>query len=638
MGMKRRAPRSRNPRVRELERELDKLREQLRDSRERYQLVVEHVPAQIVSLDADGRVRFANHHPPGTDQNALIGKTYADLIPADYRHELEDTLRRILNGGGPIESVTTGTTGIIYRTIAVPVVVQGRIDGVLMIATDITEQRRIESELRESESRHRSLLEGLPDYVGVIDSDRRITYVNRTGPSFTLEQVVGSNVYATIAPAFRDRAREAIDTAFRTGEVTEYATEVPEAQRHYSCRCAPVVIDGETAAVIVIATDVSDRVRAEKRLRLADRMTSMGSLVAGLAHELQNPLTYVIGNLSYALGNLDALQHSTDRATWLKHRANLQESLDGARRAAGIISDLSTFARGDDETETKEVDLRPVLQSCIRMASNEIRHRARLVVGLDGVPPVSGNASRLGQVFLNLIMNASQAIPDGAASDHVIEVIGKMRGSDTVAVEVRDTGHGIPDDIMERLFDPFFTTKSVGEGTGLGLSICNEIVTSLGGRIEVESAVGRGSVFRVLLPRFVGQRDPAAPAAASPGDGKSRRRRILIIDDDDGVRRSLELLLEHHEVVGVSSGREALQLLETDSGFTRILCDLMMPNMSGIDVFHELARRPGRLHERIVFITGGAFSPRARSFLRSIDNLCLAKPFNLDELETAVRG
>jgi PAS domain S-box-containing protein len=259
------------------------------------------------------------------------------------------------------------------------------------------------------------------------------------------------------------------------------------------------------------AEDVTDRREIDRRLALADRMASVGTLAAGVAHEINNPLSYILSNLKFLSGELGELE--------AKHPERLEEArkvtneaLEGAERVRRIVLDLHTFASPDDKPGP--VDVHRVLDLAINIASNQIRVRARMVKDYGQVPLVQGDESRLGQVAINLLVNAAQAIPEGHPDENEIRIVTRVDSAGRTLIEVRDTGCGIPPEIRSHVFEPFFTTKPVGTGTGLGLSICHGIVTALGGEITLESDLGKGSVFRVALPPAL---PPAAPGATGGG-------------------------------------------------------------------------------------------------------------------------
>jgi CheY-like chemotaxis protein len=274
------------------------------------------------------------------------------------------------------------------------------------------------------------------------------------------------------------------------------------------------------------------------------------------------------------------------------------------------------------------------------MAGNELRHRARLVKKLDEVPPVFANEARLSQVLLNLLLNAVQAIPDGESWNHEIHLTTRLDGAaGRVVVEVRDSGCGMPRAVLRRLFTPFFTTKPVGVGTGLGLSICHRIVTAMGGAIEVESEVGKGSCFRVLLPPVSAEmlHVPLAPLAPATPLHETARARVLVIDDEPLIATVVKrTLVDEHDVVTCPSAEAALDLLGAGEAFDLVLCDLMMPRMTGMDLHAEIVRRWPAYEARLVFLTGGAFTPRAREFLERTSCAHLEKPFDAQTLRQLV--
>jgi CheY-like chemotaxis protein len=277
----------------------------------------------------------------------------------------------------------------------------------------------------------------------------------------------------------------------------------------------------------------------------------------------------------------------------------------------------------------------------MRVTKNEIQHRARLVTELADVPPVFGSEHRIEQVFLNLLVNAVQALPDDRP-DNEIRVTLRADATGAVVVEVADNGPGISDDIRARIFDPFFTTKRVGLGLGLGLSICHGIVTAHGGTIAVDSTLDAGSIFRVILPAMARHASstatPAPPVKEPILEAPLVRLRVLVIDDEPALCAMIVRVLEDECDVHVAvNGREALdRLVHATTPYDVILCDLMMPDMTGMDLFAEVARRYPGLEDRFVLMTGGAFTPRATAFLAQIGNRRLEKPFDGKTLRAAI--
>ena len=385
-----------------------------------------------------------------------------------------------------------------------------------------------------------------------------------------------------------------------------------------------------------------ERQQIESKLLLAERMASVGTLAAGVAHEINNPLAYIFGNIAYvngAIGRAEAAPGGAriiDKATADEMTQALDEALDGAQRVRNIVSDLRTASRADDQG-LGPVDLRQVLDVAIRITNNLMRHSARLVVDLDEVPTVQANESRLGQVFVNLLANAAQAMPERDTSMNEIRVRSRTEAGQAVG-EVSDNGSGMSRETIRRIFDPFFTTKAVGVGTGLGLSICHSIVTAVGGTITVDSAVGVGTTFRVSIPVPAAEAKPAERRTTTSVPPPNSRARILVVDDEPFVGAMVRRMLgSDHDVVAVGSGKEAVDLLASGTYFDVVLCDLMMSGMTGMDVFANIERDVPHFADRFGFITGGAFTPRAREFLENGSHKLLRKPFDARSLRAFVR-
>jgi len=383
---------------------------------------------------------------------------------------------------------------------------------------------------------------------------------------------------------------------------------------------------GAPVRILGTVMDMSEREEMRARLSLADRMASVGTLAAGVAHEINNPLAYVIANLDYARQEIEEAAASQKPPEGVELPRALREAREGAERVRLIVKDLKTFSRPDD-ARLERVDLRRAIDSAVTLAWNEIRHRARLVKRYGPIPEVWANEARLGQVFLNLLINAAHAIPEGAADRNEIRVITRVDAQGRVVAEIQDTGMGIPEDIRPRVLEPFFTTKPPGEGTGLGLSICHGIVTSLGGELQFDSEVGRGTTFRVVL----------APQAQERPEGgveqkvvkPASRARILAVDDEQLVLNALRRTLgSEHELLLFNRPQAALTWLEQGEPWDLILCDLMMPEMTGMEFHAEVRRRMPERVDRIIFVTGGAFTAGARDFLSHITNLRVEKPFD----------
>lgn len=243
------------------------------------------------------------------------------------------------------------------------------------------------------------------------------------------------------------------------------------------------------------------------QLAQTERLAALGTLAAGLAHEINNPLTYVLLQLAQATRLLSTLMSDEDRARIGQLESLVRGSMEGAERIRGIMTGIRAFSRSDD-ISMKAVDVRVPLDAALKLVMNEIRYRARLVKNYTDPPLVMANEGRLGQAFLNLIINAVQAISEGNAQEHEIRVsVGSDEAGDLV-VELSDTGEGIPPHLLGRIFEPYFSTKPIGQGTGLGLSISHTIINSFHGQITAVSEVGRGTTFRIVLPAIPPEKAP----------------------------------------------------------------------------------------------------------------------------------
>ena len=497
-------------------------------------------------------------------------------------------------------------------------------------------RRREEQALRTSEAKFRAAFYNAATGIHLLDGDGHVLEHNQVLASmlgYSAEEMRGMHLRQLLDPEQLEGAETALrEMALgkRDASTGERRYRGKDGRTHHAVVRATAVRDSKGAFQYAIAMveDVTEKRALEAQLLLADRMSALGTLAAGVAHEINNPLAFILSNLTYALEELAR----TGTAPGEVVRA-LEEAREGSVRVREIVRDLKTFSRPEEGLD-EEVDLPTVVRSAMNLAQNEIRHRAQLEVDLRPVPPVSASAHRLGQVFLNLLINAAQAIPEGQADRHRIRVACRQEGG-RVVVEVSDTGAGIAEEHLHRIFEPFFTTKPVGVGTGLGLSVCHGIVTAVGGEITVESRPG-ATTFRVTLPATIA----AAAAAEEPTRPRARRgrARVMVVDDEPMVARAIARTLSAHEVTVLQSGAAALARLRQDPGYDVILCDLMMPELNGMELHERLLLEAPCACERLVFMTGGAFTPQAREFLERVPNPRVDKPFEPAALRALVEG
>jgi PAS domain S-box-containing protein len=388
--------------------------------------------------------------------------------------------------------------------------------------------------------------------------------------------------------------------------------------------------DGRPTELVGSAQDITDRRLMQQQLKISDKLASIGTMASGIAHEINNPL-------SYLSNNVEIIERKLGARTGDRSDATIDEALSAVKHAAGRVRDivrgLKTLSRNEDDAR-EPVDVARTADLAVAIAAHEIGRRARLVRAYSDVPPVMANESRLSQVLVNLLVNAAQACELPGRSDYEIRIeISSDAGN--VVIAVSDNGIGIDPGVERRIFDPFFTTKPTGVGTGLGLSICHGIVNELGGSIRVETALGKGSRFEVTLP--AARRDaPRSELCPSPPSREAtpRRARVLVVDDEPRYARSLALLLgENHDVVLAPNGKAALEGLRSNGPFDLVLCDLMMPEMTGMEVYAQLSEEQ---RERVVFLTGGPTTDAARSFLAQRSIRHLEKPIDPSVLERLV--
>jgi PAS domain S-box-containing protein len=560
------------------------------------------------------------------------------LVSAEDRPRLEEALRCALSSGDDLRVELRVTAGGRERWIAL----QGQrfLDGageparVAGTLQDATDRRHAEQELRRQALMFESLSDGLValDPSGVVvdwNPAAEAIYGHRRA------EALGRRLDELLGPAEGEAFTRALLEAVR--HYGRWSAEVPLHHREGSARDVEVVAmpladaNGRTLGVVTLHRDVGERRRVQERLRLAERLTSLGTLASGMAHEINNPLAYVLGNVDYAAGQLEVAQGSA-RLGEVKNA--LAEARLGAERIRTLVRDLRFLSHGGAWDERDPVDLNAAVEFACRVTSTRVRHRARLRRDLGEIPTVLGSEARLGQVAINLLVNAAQAIPEGAAAENEIRVATRFDASaGRVVLEVADTGCGMTPEVKARVFDPFFTTKSVGEGTGLGLSICHAFVVSAGGEIAIESEPGRGTTVRVSLPAGV------AGAAAPPGRPAEAPRpaRVLVVDDDALVLSALKRLLSpRHEVVTAPSAAEALELVGGGARYDAILCDVMMPEMDGTAFHARLSSLAPEQAGRVVFMSGGTFEPRVRAALEALPNWKIAKPCPREELERVV--
>lgn len=496
----------------------------------------------------------------------------------------------------------------------------------LRTAVDIALRRsRLDRGARQRERWLATALRTVQDAVITTDANGRVVFMNPAAESLT-----GSSLGQALG---RDAAEllRTLDRELVVSQTTPLGVDAgpPEEQARGS---------------VIVLHDIGERQKLQRQLEHADRLSSLGAMAASTAHELNNPLTVVMANagiISDILGHLRGSLPGPLAAPELSRFASIDEAVGdlqaAASRMARIVGDLRAFSRPQDNAPAR-IDLRHCIEWAVRATAHEYQLRAHILTRFEPAPAVIGEQARIEQVLVNLLVNAAHAIAPGDMDANEVLVSLRTAEDGRAVVEIRDSGAGMPKEVLERIFDPFFTTKATGVGTGLGLAICQGIIKALGGEIRVSSNVGKGTSFTVLL-------NPAPPE--SPPDQKAtadalpvtQPGRLLLIDDEVTLLRAMQRILEDegHQVVATHSAPQALAQLDAGESFDLVISDLMMPTMTGMEFFSVLRARHPRLVSRVVFVTGGAVTSQAAAFLDSIPNAKLEKPFKAARLCAMVR-
>jgi PAS domain S-box-containing protein len=614
-----------------------------------YRVLMDEMSEGVATLGKDGLISYCNARFAtifGIPAERIVGSTIFSLLPKAAKNRVAALLQAGLFTVSRGE-FHVGQKGREAKTVCLAVSKVAMDTGITqcVIATDLTYEKRREKEvaaeraereaaLRASEERYRRIVETAVEGIWLVDAEGRTTFANRALSDmleYAPAELKGKPIFDFMNEESADAAQRFLGRRRRYSELREFGFRAKSGRELWALlSMSPIETErGGYQGAVVMVSDVSDRRKLQAQLLLADRMSSLGTLSAGVAHEINNPLAYVIASLDLVADRLPELAAALEREDAHFLEQQLSRAREGTERVRKIVRDLKSFSRVDEETVTV-TDLVKSLNTSLTLVWNEIKHRARLVKDFDRLPPVRANEARLGQVFINLFVNAAQAMPEGDIEHNELRVVGRTDALGNAVVEIHDTGCGIPPEYLDRIFEPFFTTKPVGEGTGLGLAICHGIVTSLGGTLSVQrTEVGKGTVFRVVLPAAKSALESSRPPPIALPRPKQRGR-ILVIDDEkeltDVTREGLSVL---HDVMTTQDARQALEWIGAGARFDLILCDMMMPLMTGMEFHMRLSTLAPEQADRIVFMTGGAFTPRAREFLARLPNLRLEKPFDL---------
>jgi two-component system, cell cycle sensor histidine kinase and response regulator CckA len=579
--------------------------------------------------------------PPVPGEAAATGGFEAGLSRAILEAAALDGTEQGSGASGLETSVCRRDGRVLPLSIAATPI-EGSEDSVLGMLSDLRASRSVEDAVRRAEERFESLVECMLASVWILRR-RRVIYANRAAADlFGVDRslLIGVDVAELFHPEDVPALAEHLERVER-GEVVlphEYRAMARDRSILVLELSSVTLIYDNEPTVLSFGRDVTERKREEQRLLQADRLSALGMLASGMAHAINDPLTYVLLNLDHLsrclpglAGNLDSLPDTM---------ARLAEAREGADRMATIVKRMRSFAR-TDESSNRVLDLRAVLESVVDLVGHEVHHRGKLTTRFENVPPVLANESKVEQICLGLLLFAAQMLPDDAAQQREVRLSLEADERQFAVLEIVCEGCNVTESDVQNLFDPFSASDD-GKVLGFGLNVCSGLVEQLGGQIEAELLPGTGLLLRTAIPcvslqRLTETKLPSSPPSSMPPlpGGKAR---VLVVDDDPGVGRALRLMLEQeHDVKSLVKPREALQELLSDSGYDLVFCDLMMPDLSGMDIYQVLRfNRPG-YEAKIVFMTGGAFTPSARRFLAQIPNQRIEKPFNLHSLQRLVQ-
>ena len=567
-------------------------------------------------------------------RDKMVGQPYRAALPATPRRELESAIAAVLAGEEaravvvPLRRGEQSETTLVIRVSPAPageVVLMLRELHVDVLGELGGGHRLLQT--AEGERRNYELLfRSLPTAALVLDVDGRVVEANAAASELfalsTPTALRGAALDAWLPAGQRPLLLQTIHQAIAAHRKTELTFELSvEPPREIRAMVAPVDPMHATTHAILVAVEVSREVLLQRKLLRSDRLSQLGALVSGVAHELNNPLAAIA-----AFGEALVLDPS---------QADVQESAEVIRseamRAGRIVQTLLDFARQRPRVQTA-VDLGEIADRVLalqRSGFKRARIRASVSIPKD-VPAVAGDPQELQQVLLNAVVNARQAIETSGRAGQII--IAAQATDNHVVVTVEDTGPGVPPEILDRVFEPFFTTKAE-QGTGLGLAISFGLVRGMGGRMWMQNVEGGGARLSFELPVDAGDAGAGSEAGAQ---SDSRRLSVLVIEDEDSVRRAMALLAKRlgHEVTTVGRFVDATERLAApDARYDALLVDVHLDDEhTGFDLFARLREEGQGRERRIVFTTGDSISLQTRDALQQADRPVLRKPFSLDEL------
>ncbi|MCD6361992.1 MAG: PAS domain S-box protein [Armatimonadetes bacterium] len=614
------------------------LLERIREARDRWQQTFDSITELVTVHDASGRISAANQAMAdylSKSPDELVGRDVEQVF-GRMGEEVANSLRHCIETGQSSNREDMNWPGgRIHQVQVTPLKdASGEVIGCVRIARDVTARRHAADRVAQSERRYRELAEGASDIIYTHDLSGAFLYVNRRAVElfgYSHQEFAHLLFWDLVAPESATQARSYIDDLIA-------GREADQVELRMLCRDDSVIViqlsasvmrrNGEPVGIHGIARDITAEKQLAEQLLQYERLASVGTLIAGIAHELNNPLTVISGYAQMLRSGLTGERAEEALAT-------IREQ---AERCRGMAQDLLGFARRPDDHLTR-MDVNRAVRGVLDLRAYDLRaSNIEVITSLvDGLPAVLTEHGQLQQVIYNLVDNAHDAMaPMGKGTLRV----SSLEENGSVILRIEDTGPGIPEAELDRIFEPFVTTKPRGEGTGLGLSICRNIVSMYGGSITASNRPEGGACFEVRLPPAAGTERPSQadskPAASKTTGGSAR---VLIIEDETALAELVELYLtrEGHTVVKAFDGETGLQkALEDD--FDLIICDMQLPNMNGDEMLTRLLEKREDLADRVVIATGDVLSPHTRTFLEKTGLPHIHKPFTLEQLAQLVQA